>query len=518
MVSDPLQAREGSVVAADRQHTHSIVHLIVRLMSGALLSKALGFIREIVMALIIGTAVAADSFRTAITAVLLPISFFQAETVPAILIPMQKERLKLGTAPQGLAALTVALGLVSTAIMIATVLGAPFLVDAMVSGFSSEGRDLTVQFVEIMALAMPASVALNCLAAGEIAIGRARISNTRAALQNLSILVGLGFIVFGADVIVLACAFTLSFNALTVASIWMLRREGNIDFSGIGWSGVLATAAEFFRRLRPLLSLPIAEQANIWLERLFTSRLQTGAIASLDYARTLSESFLLLISQPVGLAVMSGSSTKSQEMQANMIVRVVLAFSFPACAFLFMFAEDIVTVIFRRGAFGETGVALTSEALEGISIGLWASTLGWILLRLLNSANRSGRAAAILILAYTANILFNTLTSRLSVAGLPGLTMIGLGESVRSLVLLAAVLFSLKPRIAFWPSFCRALPPAALILIAGHLIHDLTDALVLRLMAGCLALFPCWLLAVRLLLPGTITLVLRRFGLLAARG
>ena len=32
---------------------------------------------------------------------------------------------------------------------------------------------------------------------------------------------------------------------------------------------------------------------------------------------------------------------------------------------------------------------LTSQALRGIAVGLWAATLGWILMRILNGAGRN---------------------------------------------------------------------------------------------------------------------------------
>ena len=514
---------------------HSVPRLIMRLMSGALLSKLLGFVREIVMALIIGTALAADSFRTAITAVLLPISFFQGEAVPAILIPMQQERLYRGVAPQGLAALTLALGGISVLIMFATQLAASPLVDVLVGGFSAEGKDLTVCFVRTMALAMPASVILNCLAAGEIALGRARVSNARAAMQNASVLLGLAAVALGAPVIVLAWAFSLSFNVLTLVAVLMLRREGHIDFNAARPRDIAATTAEFFRRLGPLVPLPMAEQLNIWLERLLTSRLQGGAVASLDYARTLTESFLLLISQPVGLAVLSGGRQPpspspqrgegarradegafptrekgGQEAQARTIVRVVLAFSLPASAFLFVFAQDIVTAVFHRGAFGQTGVMLTSHALEGISLGLWASTLGWILLRLLNGAGRSGRAACILVAAYAANMAFNAAAAHFHAGALPGLAWVGFGESVRSLVLLAGVLLSLRLKVGFWAAFCLALVPAGLVLAGGDVLESCIDGVFTRLLAAGVLLGLGWLLAAALLAPGVLKLALTR--------
>ena len=99
--------------------------------------------------------------------------------------------------------------------------------------------------------------------------------------------------------------------------------------------------------------LPLAEQGNVWVERSDASRLTTGAVASLDYARTLTESALLLISQPVGLAVLSSHPPKDARAQIEAIARPVLAVALPASAFLLVFAPDIVRLVFFRGAFGD---------------------------------------------------------------------------------------------------------------------------------------------------------------------
>ena len=77
-----------------------------------------------------------------------------------------------------------------------------------------------------------------------------------------------------------------------------------------------------------------------------------------------------------------------------------------------MFAEDIVSLVFARGAFNETAVTLTGGALRGIALGLWAATLGMILLRFLNNAGRNGRAALILASAYAVNALLNLIAWR----------------------------------------------------------------------------------------------------------
>ena len=64
--------------------------LTARLMGGALLGKALGFVRELMMAQVLGASIVADGFRGALTGVLLPLILLQNDCVPALLIPLHK--------------------------------------------------------------------------------------------------------------------------------------------------------------------------------------------------------------------------------------------------------------------------------------------------------------------------------------------------------------------------------------------------------------------------------------------
>ncbi len=491
---------ESDAIAASPKRT--MLQLIISLMTGALLSKILGFVREIAMALVIGTAVVADAFRTSITIILLPIAFLQSETVPAILIPMQQEAMRRGRGALSLAALTSVLVLITVLLMLALQAVGYLLVDWVVAGFSAEEKALTFRFVQIMALAMPASVALNVLSAGEIALGRGRISNARAAFQNLSVLIGIGGVALGGDVILLAWAFSLSFNGFALWAGLLLIREGHLSFRGLLFRDVLRAAGSFFYRLRPFLPLPVVEQAAIWIERFYTSRLQVGAIASMDYARTLTESFQLLISQPVGLAVLAHADRDRQEEQAKQIARIVLAFAMPACAFIHVFAEEIVSVVFKRGAFGETGLFLTSQALKGISVGLWASTLGWILLRMLNSANRNMRVALILMVSYAAGTAFNVLISGTAPPDGSDIVLIGLGETTRALVMLTGVLFSMQKGYRLLPIVALAALPALMMLGLGIIVEHMVQGVLPRLALGLMALGICLASGLAILVPG----------------
>lgn len=503
----PTDASAAPITPAEGRHSNKMIAAI--LMSGALVSKALGFVREIIMAQIVGVALVADGFRTAITAILLPLAFLQNESVPAILIPMMREGQKHGDAPRRLASLSIALTSIGVLLMLLMLALGEFLVNAMVAGFTPEGQEMTLHFVRIMALSMPASVLINCLAAGEIAIGKTRMTNLRASILNVGVITGLGLLVLTEYVYVLAWAFTLAFNLLAAWGCWRLIREGNLSLSGITLRMVVDQGLEFLRRLRPFLALPGVEQANIWLERLLASRIVTGAVASLDYARTLTDSAFLLVSQPVGLAFLAGHRTPDEKEQTEAIARPLLAIALPFSAFLYLFATDIVRVVFHRGAFDEHGVVLTSQALSGIALGLWASTLGWILLRLLNKSHRNTTAAFILISAYVVNFGLNLLTENLQQTSGMGVFLIGMGEAARSLVLLLGVAVALNCTAMLIRLILIAVPPVALMVLIDWQIEQILPPSFDRLLLGGFAwgvstLLAGWLLCPALLRAGCV--------------
>ncbi len=466
-------------------------HFAMLLMAGALFSKLLGFVREVMMAQVIGASLVADGFRGAVTAVLLPLSILQNESVPAILVPMYRQWQRDGDTARRLTALTIALTGIALGLMLAVQALGLLWVDAMVGGYSAETKSVTLQFTRIMALAMPASVLLNCLAAGEIALGRSRLTTIRASILNLAVLVGLGILAWTGWVAALAWSFALAFNGLAICGVWWMAREGLLSAAGARPALVIEAGLAFLRALRPLLAIPVAEQASIWVERLFASRLVTGTVASIDYARTLTDSAHLLISQPLGLTVLSRGPAADARAQADAITRPVLAIMLPASVFLVAFAPEIARLVFARGAFNDAAVLLSSEALRGISAGLWAATLGWILIRILNGSGRNAASAAILVAAYTVNILANLCTGLIVPDAWEGPLLLGLGEAARGLTLLIGTVLALGCAGPVAMRVAVAAVPAGLMAVAAWQIDLAWSGMIPRLAAGSAACAAC---------------------------
>ncbi len=472
------------------------------LMGGALFSKGLGFFREIFMAHVVGVAQLADSFRASITGFLLPLAFVQNESVPAVLVPMIREGEEQGDRPQRTAALTIVTAIVGISVMILAEIFGQYYIDLFVSGFSDEGKELTWMFFRILALSMPASVLLNSLVAAEITLGKTRIATLRASVINVGILTGLVLYSEFHFVSALAWAYTAVLNFLAFYGIMRLIREGHLRFDRQARAMVGSTARDFLKRLRPFLVLPLAEQANTWLERMLASRLAVGAIASIDYARTLTDSSMLLISHPIGWAVMAGTAhKKNQSGQAISISNMVLATIVPGSVFLFFFSEDVVRLIFYRGAFGDNGLAMTSSALSGVSMGLWAATLGWILLRFLNNTGRNKSTVVILMASFLANFVFNYFTQPLATSPEMGIFLLGGGETIRSIVLLlgSAVLLEYRMKIAL--AVLKSIIPAIAMGLISIVIIRFVDGYMSRLILGTLFCGVVALLALVLLSP-----------------
>ena len=452
-------------------------------MGGALLGKLLGFLREIEFARLLGASYVADSFRGALTATLLPISFMQGDMIPSVLIPLHRRWSTEGVAPVLLTALMAVFTTVSATITILVWVFADWWVDIVVGGFGPAAHAMTVSFVRIMALSMPAATVSGCMSCIEISVGRSRITTIRASLSNIGIMTEIAVMAATGHPTAIAWGYVTAFNLVILYGGVKLWQEGEIVFGAIRWRNAKTALAAFFVRMRPLFIQPFADQGSILLERFVGSTLAVGSLASLDYARTLTETALYLVSQPIGYVMLAQHPGEMTTVRSRVmaVARPLLGLLMPAALFLFLFAPDIVSLVFQRGVFQERAVALTAAALRGISVGLWASTLGWILIRMINATGRNGQAARVIVAAYAANIAVNILAWLLTSFGVLGL---GLGEAARGLMLLGGAALALGCLRLVLVEAVRLLPCLLLLAAGAWAAHAALDSPLARILCG----------------------------------
>jgi putative peptidoglycan lipid II flippase len=435
------------------------------LIGGAVFGKILGFARELLAAAVFGASAIADSFRAGVTAVGLPLLPMEVETVPAVLVPLHQELQRKRIAAKVFAALVLALTLVAVGLMMIIQWLGPLWIRLIVGGMSQESQDLTLAMVRIMAFYMPASVMLNCLAAIEIATGRSRIYGLQAIILSVSLILAILIYIPTQNILYLPAAFVLAHVVFAIWNANRLWRAGLLDPKGISFKLMRYSIVAFWRRFRPVVIQPIVLAIAIAVEKFAASGIGVGILSSLSYARTLSDSALLVIAQPIGWALMSGGWSEATAIRARKITKLMVAAGVPFSLFIFVFAETLTRMVFARGAFDDAAVQLTAHALKGISVGIWAGAIGVVLMRVLYVSNRSGLGAAIFAVAQLIWIAGNMGVYFAELKLVDGALWLGMTESLKCLIIFGACVVALdmiRPTLLA----CLACVPGTLLMYA----------------------------------------------------
>ncbi|HDT4304829.1 TPA: virulence factor MviN, partial [Klebsiella pneumoniae subsp. pneumoniae] len=168
--------------------------------------------------------------------------------------------------------------------------------------------------------------------------------------------------------------------------------------------------SNFWVTLRPLILLPFIYQGNIATERAIATLISITAVSALDYAKFITETLLLVVSTPValaGLATWGGMAKEEIRDKLAVTFELLLIVSVPFSLFLGGFSKDIVTVLFARGQFDSLSIDVTSNILLGMSFGLWAYVIGYVLIKGLNAQLKNKAVLVIMSISLIGNILFN---------------------------------------------------------------------------------------------------------------
>ncbi len=126
------------------------------------------------------------------------------------------------------------------------------------------------------------------------------------------------------------------------------------------------------RRLVPALGGFGVNQLSLFIDTFLASFLRTGAVSYLYYANRLYQLPFGIVSVGVAnslLALLSKRNVNKGEELTNAF-RMVFILTLPASAGLFILSEEIISVVYERGSFGESDVLLSGGALSIYSLGL----------------------------------------------------------------------------------------------------------------------------------------------------
>ncbi len=416
------------------------------LSGGKLLSKALGGLREILLARFFGTGRAADAYRGSLTLTLSSMHLFtwvlQAAFVPLYTRLNEEDEEDAWALFQALLLGTAGIGI---ALAVVLFLFAGPLVRIVLPGFGPERAELTVAMLRIAAFGIPAYIYCSLLGALGAAQDHFVIPALRPGFQNLGMLV---MIVVAASLgkpEIAAFGFTAAYWVLAAGATALLRGAGKFPSRWVVDGAVARRlGSKLWILVRPLLLLTALLEGGILFERFITSRLGGGSVASVDYARFVTETAHTLVIVPLGLmslAYFARLDAEALHKKTDELLTLIVASMIPLSAFLCFHGREVLSLLYMRGEFDASSLDLTGQALTGLAIGLSIYSASFLLQRILNARLRNDVVLRAEAISITVNVLFLSLFFRRF-----GLMTVGIGIALGSACSFAWYVHSLRLR------------------------------------------------------------------------
>jgi putative peptidoglycan lipid II flippase len=352
--------------------------------TATLLSRILGYLRDMVIAYFFGAGLATDAFFVAFR---IPNTFrrlFGEGSLTVSFIPVFSEYLHHKEQRDWKELVNQAFTFLSVILAGVSLLGiifSPVLIRVLAPGFDDPDQiRLTVLmtrivfpylfFIGLVALSMGVLNALGHFAAPALA----------PTLLNIS-MIACAFLLFRhvyPPVVALAIGVIVGGGAQLLFQVPFLARKGiwfrprsrfwsNPGIKRIGWlmvPGVLGTAVA---------------QINVFVSQILASFLKVGSISFLYYAYRLTEFPLGIFAVALGTAVLPSFSrlatqNRSSEFRETLAfsIRLVFFLTIPAAIGLIVLRVPIIHLLWQRGAFDHQMTLMTAQALLFYALGLWA--------------------------------------------------------------------------------------------------------------------------------------------------
>jgi putative peptidoglycan lipid II flippase len=363
---------------------HKITKAATAIGTGTLLSRFLGFFRDMVIAHFFGAGLAADAFFVAFRLPNLWRRLVGEGSLTISFIPVYTEYLTQRSEEETREVTHIAFTIAGVVLLVLTLLGilfSPFLIRLIAPGFAliPEKFQLTVTlnqiifpylfFMGLFALSMGILNSLRQFFASAIA----------PIFLNISIIISvlLFHSVFQKPVM------TLAFGVLAGGIIqflfqipFLVKKKVSFRFN---FNFRHPAIKRIGRLMIPGLIGTAVYQINVFIDTIFASFLPSGSVSYLFYADRLMEFPLGIFAIAIGMASLpslSGlaSQGKLEEFKNTLsfAFRLTSFISIPAMVGLIALKTPIVNLLFQRGVFDHTATGMTAKALLCYSVGLWA--------------------------------------------------------------------------------------------------------------------------------------------------
>ena len=388
--------------------------------AATLLSRILGYVRDMVVASFFGAGMAADAFIAAFRIPNLLRRLFGEGSLSIAFVPVLTETMIKGDPEEGLCLAACAFRLLWVLLAVITIIGvlaAPLIIRSVAPGFAASPGKLAltihltrlmfpyVMFIGLVALSMGILNVMGHFAAPALA----------PVLLNLAMIGSLYGVAWVSEsqtvrILGLACGVLLGGALQLVLQLPYLFRFG-VRLWGRGlWHPAMAKAG---RLMLPTIFGAAVYQVNILVGTLLASLLPEGSVSYLYYADRLVQFPLGIFAQAAATAVLPSLSRQAARGDHAAMgetfaysMRLVLFITIPAMVGLIVLREPIVSLLFERGAFDAQTARLTSDALLYYCLGLWAFAAVRIVVSTFYAMQDTRTPVKTATVAIAANMLF----------------------------------------------------------------------------------------------------------------
>jgi len=330
-------------------------------------SKVLGFVREQVIAALLGTTLQADAFVVAAT---IPFTLSTIIGVSAgnALLPLYTERLQEANRAYLASTVAYVVGALVTLLTVLGMLFTPQVLDFIAPGFSGEARRVALLCTRIM---LPSTLLLTMGFIAKAVLNAHREFTVPAMAPVLQNIFFIALIIpFGQSL-----GPGLAWCTLAGALVFYLYNLPAMGRFGIPLRPLLDVSDPDVRRVLimsvPVMLTALTSRGFVFLDRWFGSQLVEGSIAALSFANRVRELpyglFVAVISSvlfPALAAAVKRDDLQLLQDRTAMGLRLVALVTYPCAALMLVLAVPVVRLLFERGAFDAAATAATATALS----------------------------------------------------------------------------------------------------------------------------------------------------------
>ncbi|WP_230533007.1 murein biosynthesis integral membrane protein MurJ [Microvirga roseola] len=414
-----------------------------------LVSRLTGFIRDVVIAAVMGVGPVADAF---VVASRIPNHFraifsegaFNSAFLPTYAGVLEKD----GAAPARSFAsrITTLMLIVQVALLAIALVAMPVVVNLLAPGFSDDPAkfDLAVTLTRITFPYLLFITLVTILSGILNAHERFAAAAAAPVLLNISIVAALGLTFLFPNAGYAAAWGVAAAGVLELLLVWISAKRLGVA-PGLKAPHFDGAMKRFFKVLGPAVVGSAGVQLALFADTIIASLLPTGAVASLYYAERIYQLPLGVIGIAAGTVLLPEMSRRiaagdvvGAHGAQNRAVGLTLALAAPFVVAFLTLPDLIMSALFQRGAFDAEAAARSGAVLAAYAIGLPAAVL--IRSAVASFYARSDTATPLIasLSAVAVNVALKILLmGPYGVVGLALATAIGIWVNLGLLVLLA---------------------------------------------------------------------------------